>query len=441
MHSALNIFRGNLRFANIFLALLLPVLLFLTFNMHSKLKTNTYHGVIWADAAGYYAYLPMWFIYGNNSMNWPANIENNTGHGFALDNNTNTIKNKYFSGVALLQAPFFLCAHFIQKISNLPTDGFSRTYINSILIASIFYSWLGLLILFNLLKKRFSSFHSLLTILLILLATNLYYYAITANGMSHAYSFFLFSLLLFLIDKRKNNYSYFLITGIVCGLIILCRPSNIIFIPAILLFGIKNLNEFKERIFSFFSTIKSVAILIIGFSLPLLPQLFYLQKSFGHLISYTYTGESFSNWMHPRLFKVWFSTNNGLFTYTPFLLLALAGIVLGIKKNKIENMFIFSAFIIVSLICASWWNWWFGCSYGARNFVEYYALFAFPAADFLFSRRKKLQKIIVWSFAFLCIVININMLYYYDGCFYGSEWDWNSYLKLSHYLIIQQPLQ
>ena len=441
MHSALNIFRGNLRFANIFLALLLPVLLFLTFNMHSKLKTNTYHGVIWADAAGYYAYLPMWFIYGNNSMNWPANIENNTGHGFALDNNTNTIKNKYFSGVALLQAPFFLCAHFIQKISNLPTDGFSRTYINSILIASIFYSWLGLLILFNLFKKRFSSFHSLLTILLILLATNLYYYAITANGMSHAYSFFLFSLLLFLIDKRKNNYSYFLITGIVCGLIILCRPSNIIFIPAILLFGIKNLNEFKERIFSFFSTIKSVAILIIGFSLPLLPQLFYLQKSFGHLISYTYTGESFSNWMHPRLFKVWFSTNNGLFTYTPFLLLALAGIVLGIKKNKIENMFIFSAFIIVSLICASWWNWWFGCSYGARNFVEYYALFAFPAADFLFSRRKKLQKIIVWSFAFLCIVININMLYYYDGCFYGGEWDWNSYLKLSHYLIIQQPLQ
>ena len=114
MHSALNFFRGNLRFANIFLALLLPVLLFLTFNMHSKLKTNTYHGVIWADAAGYYAYLPMWFIYGNNSINWPDKIENNTGYGFTLDNNSNTIRNKYYSGVALLQAPFFLCAHIKQ---------------------------------------------------------------------------------------------------------------------------------------------------------------------------------------------------------------------------------------------------------------------------------------------------------------------------------------
>lgn len=441
MHSALNIFRRNLRFTNIFLALLLPVLLFLTFNMHSKLKTNTYHGVIWADAAGYYAYLPMWFIYGNNSMNWPENIENNTGLGFTLDKSTNTIKNKYFSGVALLQAPFFLCAHFAQKISNSPADGFSKYYINSILIASVFYSWLGLVLLFRLLKKRFSPVQSLLTILLIFLATNLYYYAITANGMSHAYSFFLFSLLLFLTDKKKNSFLYFLIIGIVCGLIVLCRPSNIIFIPALLLFGIKTLKELKERFFFFFGNIKSVFILFIGFSFPLLPQLFYLQKSFGSLISYTYTGESFSNWMHPFLFKVWFSTNNGLFTYTPFLLLALAGIVLGFKKNKIENFFIFSTFIIVSLLCASWWNWWFGCSYGARNFVEYYALFAFPAADFLFSRQIKLQKIIVWLFAFLCIVININMLYYYDGCFYGGEWDWNSYLKLSHYLIIQPPLQ
>ena len=441
MHSALNFFRGNLRFANIFLALLLPVLLFLTFNMHSKLKTNTYHGVIWADAAGYYAYLPMWFIYGNNSINWPDKIENNTGYGFTLDNNTNTIKNKYYSGVALLQAPFFLCAHVKQILLNSPADGFSRTYINSIIIASVFYSWLGLVFLFNVLIKRFSSIKSLLTILLILLATNLYYYTITANGMSHAYSFFLFSLLLFLIDKKKKSFSCFLIIGIVCGLIILCRPSNIIFIPAILLFGIKNLNELKERLFYFFGNIKSVVILILGFSLPLIPQFIYLQKSFGSIISYTYTGESFSHWMQPVLLKVWFSTNNGLFTYTPFLFLALAGTVLGFKKNKIENIFIFSTFIIVSLICASWWNWWFGCSYGARNFVEYYALFAFPAADFLFSRRTKLQKNIVWSFAFLCIVININMLYYYDGCFYGGEWDWNSYLKLSHYLIIQQPLQ
>ena len=165
MHSALNIFRGNLRIANIFLTLLLPVLLFLTFNMHSKLKTNTYHGVIWADAAGYYAYLPMWFIYGNNSMNWPANIETNSGNGFKLDTNTNTIKNKYFSGVALLQAPFFLCTHFIQKISNSPSDGFSKSYINSILIASVFYTWVGLVLLFSLLKKRFSPIQSLLTIL------------------------------------------------------------------------------------------------------------------------------------------------------------------------------------------------------------------------------------------------------------------------------------
>ncbi len=59
----------------IFLLLIFPLAIFLSFNKHSKDKINTYHGVLWADAAGYYVYQPIWFIYGNNARNFPDNID------------------------------------------------------------------------------------------------------------------------------------------------------------------------------------------------------------------------------------------------------------------------------------------------------------------------------------------------------------------------------
>ena len=216
------------------------------------------------------------------------------------------------------------------------------------------------------------------------------------------------------------------------ALIFLCRPTNIIFIPVIIFFDVKNIAELNDRFKYYLGRLRTILFFLIGSLLPLIPQLIFLQKSYGSFISDTYSGESFINWMHPHLIKVWFSSNNGLFTYTPFILIVLAGIITEIKKRKIENFYIAFTFFSISLICASWWNWWYGCSYGARNFVEYYALFAFPASGFLFRNRLLYKKIIVWAFVITCIVININMLYYYDGCFYGGDWDWNAYWKLYH---------
>src|SRR5680860_135802 len=83
------------------------ILLFLTFNRHSKSKDLDYHSEIWADKAGYYVYLPAAIKYKFNPVNFPDSIDVKTGNGFMLDYEHKKIRTKYTCGVALMQLPFF----------------------------------------------------------------------------------------------------------------------------------------------------------------------------------------------------------------------------------------------------------------------------------------------------------------------------------------------
>lgn len=98
--------------------------LFLALNRHSHSKPFTYHSELWADKSGYNVYLPALFIYDFNSDNVPEDIINKTGHGFFLDTVNHVIATKYPYGVALMQAPFWLLAHYASTVK----DGYSIYY-------------------------------------------------------------------------------------------------------------------------------------------------------------------------------------------------------------------------------------------------------------------------------------------------------------------------
>jgi len=102
------------------------------------------------------------------------------------------------------------------------------------------------------------------------------------------------------------------------------------------------------------------------------------------------------------------------------------------KNEKNWNAyFIAGLFIIISYIFASWWNWWFGCSFGARSFVEYYSILCFPFCYFLDrTLNHKTIRYLTILLVIGCCYVNMDIEYYYDGCFYGDTWDWATYLKL-----------
>lgn len=417
----------------IFLILLLPLCLFLTFNKHSKDKANSYHGVIWSDAAGYYVYNPIWFIYGNDASAFPDSIETQTGNGFSLNFQTNKVITKYPSGVAILQTPFFLTAHLLAEPLGYKADGFSRIYSFGLFFAGIIYCCLGLFFLSTFLSQFFSPTISIAAPLLFLAGTNLFYYTIDAPGMSHVYSFFLFSLIIYLspVITSQPTPKYYLLFFACLFLVALTRPTNVLIGLFPLFFHLNNKKEIIDRLK--FMLKQKVALLfsILLALVFLLPQLLYWKSTTGNFLSYSYGNEGFDFLTNPKLLEVWFSANNGLFSYSPMILLSIIGIVLLIKNKKLSGYFYAGLFLFISYIFASWWCWWFGCSFGARSFVEYYAVLIIPFCYLLEKLMiNKVSRIAILVIIGFCCYLNLDMEYYYDGCFYGETWDFASYFKL-----------
>jgi hypothetical protein len=101
------------------------------------------------------------------------------------------------------------------------------------------------------------------------------------------------------------------------------------------------------------------------------------------------------------------------------------------KRGERMGFYLTLTFLLISYLFASWWNWWFGCSLGARSFVEFYVLLAIPLAVTLNEAwKRKSTKVICGTFILICAVMYFSIEYYYDGCFYGSTWDYNAFLKL-----------
>jgi hypothetical protein len=412
-----------------FLFVIFPLLVFQSFNKHKGSYIGTYHDVIWADAAGYYMYLPYWFIYGDKIESYPDSIISKTGEGFSF-NEKGFVQTKYTCGVALLQMPFFIIAHLSSEAFHFEADGFSKQYHWAIFIAAAFYCTLGLYFLNKFLKNRFNGIVSLIATFAIFLATNLYYYAIDNGGMSHVYSFFLVSALLYFLDVfyKKRTLKAFILPAFLSALVILTRPLNGFILLFVFFFDVSSIESALKRIKYWIKNYKLIFVFILTLFVVFLPQLIYWYHISGKWFYDSYSGESFSNWKQPQLIKLWFSSRNGLFAYAPILLLSIAGIMMMIYRKASNGVLIAIVFIGSSYVFASWWNWHFGCAFGARNFVDYLPIYAIPMASLLVNMKKAYQKYLAAGFISACIALNFSFIYYYSGCFDGGDWDFNGYM-------------
>lgn len=399
--------------------------LFLTLNRHSKAGIQNYHSEIWADKAGYYVYLPATFIYGFDVSQFPDKIDQKTGNGFSLQDGI--LKTKYTYGVALLQSPFFIVAHSISTFSGNQNDGFSLIYNKIIDIAAVTYSFLALILLYLFMIRYVKRRTAFISILCIYLGTNLFYYSIFETGMSHIYSFFLFTCFLYLskyIFKPDSTIIAHILFGLTVGLIILVRPINILFLPTIFLFNKIKINELK-------STFKPLLIIVITSIIVLIPQLLFWKYSFGEYFTYSYKNEGFINWSSPKILQLWFSPNNGLFIYSPIVLFMLFGIFFIERLHWVQKTIIFGYFLLITFVLASWHDWSYGCSYGCRPYIEYFSILSLPFAFFIERiSLHKYSKYILGMVFLLLILYNQKLMFSYDGCWYGETWDWPELWRL-----------
>lgn len=395
---------------------------FISLNRHSQAKNFSYHTELWADKAGYNVYLPSLFIYDFNANAFPDSTDFKTGHGFILNSETGKIVTKYPYGVALLQSPFWLIAHFISN----EKDGYSLLYQKSIDLAGSFYLTLGLFFLFFMFNKLYAAKQSVLLSLSVILSSGIFYYGIFETGMSHIYSFCCLSILMYLL-LHKNDFKpsyYLLFISLIAMIYVIVRPINALFLLPLLMYFlyINHPDYFNRNNLLNMSKAQFLTILMIIF-LFALPQVLYYKYAFGSFIAKSYQNESFQIPTPDRIIKLLFSPDNGLLIYYPICVLM---VIYSFCIKHSYKLLILLLFISYILIYASWWSLSLGCGFGHRAINDIILLFFIP----LFITPVKIKK---WLIIFLiCFsIVNIKFIFSYDSCLFTSyDWDFTEYRSI-----------
>lgn len=393
-----------------------------------------------SDALGYYDYLPSIFIYHdfvrkNDPIQGNPELYNRIKKTGVYVDHHNYKVNKFASGTAFLQLPFFTAALLTTHLEGNNHDGYQEPFQKAVLISAFFYLFLSIYFLKKvLLLYDIKKYVILSCQILLVFGTLITNYAYFEAGFSHVYSLFaitafIYFVKLFCLNKKS---SHFIIALIFLGLIFVIRQMNIfivLFVPFIA-GSFKNIGDSFRMLFKNYKTLIIGIVLCIGVILiQLIP--WYLQT--GDFIVYSYHGEQF-NFLDPHFFSILFSYKKGLFIYTPLLLVTLFSLIwLVYKKSFYLLASWISFFTILTYVLSSWWSWFYGCGYGLRAYIDYYSIFFIPFAMML-NEIKMIPRIIIISVSFLMIPINLIQTYQYKyNILHWIEMDkekyWQVFLK------------
>ena len=399
--------------------LLLYLALLAVFFVVDILSTNSTRNVfIDGDGRGHYAYLPTVFIYHSVDFDEVFQYEKKNrppdymGHYF--HKHGDVIINKYSVGTALLQLPFFLIAFFISWIFALSLDGYNIVFQYSIAFAALFWTGLGIMYFVRLLLTySINRRLAWIMVAITLFGTNLFFYVFVQPAFSHAYSFSLIAMFLYYCRKCFLSYErkYVLIASLLMGLVILVRPINIVVVASLpFIAGTPQIffNTVKKK-FEKLDFLPAAIIFLIAIS----PQLIINYLQTGGLFIFGYKDEGFY-FTDPQLSNFLFSYRKGWFIYSPVFLLIFPAMIYQLWHRAIYQVVTFSIFFLLLVyIFSSWWNWFYGDSFGMRPMVDYYALFMIVIALFLCQIRKKWLKTSITIFISMLILMNVFQSYQY----------------------------
>lgn len=361
---------------------------------------------------------------------------------------TNMPINLYGVGSSMLWAPWVLAAHTVgtvmQKLgANVQLNGYSYLYAVGVSYGSAFYATLALALLFRKLKQLAGYLPASWALLLIWLASPLFFYMYLHPSMSHANSFFLVTMVLLQYLSRPTTARRWALLGATCGLMTITRYQDGILMTAMI---VGELWDFKHTESRFRGWIRQrlplYAAWLAAFLITLIPQILawgILQGSyFSGPRAYIHQGD-FSLLAPVYAPEVLFSSQHGLFYWHPALLIAFGGLLVGGVFLR-EKLMCLSAFAAQTWVVASWSIWWAGASFGHRMFIS---TLPFLAIGALFSvgrpgkagtaLRVMLLILIVWNFG-LIVQYGLGWISRQEGVPF-TEMVYNNFVRLPGLII------
>jgi hypothetical protein len=384
------------------------------------------------DGVGYYAYVRALLIDHNLNFekDWQAANSSfrlgrlDAGGHLLADQYTLTghVENHFSIGPAILWAPFLAVVHGSVLVADrwgakIPADGFSRPYRMAMAVATALYGFLALFLGFDLARRYVDQRWAALATLGIWFASSLPVYMYFNPSWSHAPSAFSVALFLWYWDCTRGHRGWraWAALGLLAGLMM-----NVYYPTAVLLslplfeslagYWRARGGQAVARIGRFWG--QNVLFAAVALA-ALLPTLITKKIIYGSYFNFGYTERWF--WNSPALFRVCFSAEHGLFSWTPILVPAVAGLFFVCRYDLLLGFGSLAVFASYLYLIGCYQDWDGISSFGNRFFVSLTPIFVLGLAatlqrlgKFLHDRRgvfggtcAVVGLFIVWNLAFV----------------------------------------
>ena len=384
------------------------------------------------DGVGYYAFGRAMLIDGNLDFtkDWrDANTSFRMGR-VDSDGNINQnqftvtghLDNHFTIGPAILWAPFLVTAHLVVEVSHIfgshvSADGFSSPYRIAMSLGTALCGFLGIWFSFLLAKKYCGEKWAFVAALGIWFASSLPVYMYFNPSWAHAHSAFVVALFLWYWDRTRADRSTtrWLILGAIAGLMM-----DVYYISGILLIVplMESLAGYWDRLRAgeigrakqlFVSDIIFAITILVTFA----PTLITKKIIYGGYFNFGYSERWF--WKSPALLRVCFSAEHGLFSWTPILLLSVAGLFLLRRYDRDLAFFLTGGFLVYLYAIGCYENWAGISSFGNRFFISLTPLFVLGLASFfgwIASKwRERPATTFAWSVTSLFVLWNMGLIF------------------------------
>src|SRR5882762_3849818 len=364
--------------------------------------------IVHGDGVGYYAFARAPLIDHNLDFAKDYQSANATYRESRLDESgqpkpdfrtpTGHLDNHFTVGPAILWAPFLLVTHVGVLLaralgSSVAADGFSSPYRITMALATAIYGFLGLFLAFRLARQYVEERWALLATLAIWWASSLPVYMYFNPSWSHAHASFAVALFLWYWHETRSSRSLaqWLILAVITGLMLNVYYANAMVLAVL---AVEAARQYLAALrpdssHAGATEIPRVTQLLarhIVFSavvfVCLLPTIITRYLIYGSPFESGYIPLRQWNWFSPYFFSVLFSSNHGLFSWTPVLLLAIAGLFLFCRRQPLIGVPLLAGFFAFYLFIACYPDWAGISSYGNRFFISLSSFFILGLAVF-----------------------------------------------------------
>ena len=355
------------------------------------------------DGVGYYAYARAPLIEHNLDFKHDYQSANESFREGHLENGqpkvgqrtrTGHLDNHFSVGPAMLWSPFLLVAHGCVLLargmgSNVSADGFSRPYLFAMAFGTALYGFLALWLSFRLARKYVRPTWSFVATLAIWWGSSLLFYMYFNPSWSHAHSAFVVALFLWYWDatREPRSLAQWLLLGMIVGLMldVYYLNSMVVSVLAVEAGGqyAKILRSRPPSAPSFPELL--IRHLLFGFAVivVMIPTFVSRWIVYGGPFETGYVSIRDFLWRSPVFFGVLFSSNHGLLSWTPLLVLAILGLLLFTFRFPKVGIPFSTAMVAFYLFVSFYPDWAGISSYGNRFFVSLTPLFILGLAYLL----------------------------------------------------------